>query len=115
MTTKTTTAKVSGHCARCGRALTDPRSVAAGIGPKCAKRIAAQAKVIVATHKPAQVAKAVELIGDGAIVRTGAHTFTVVNSNGVDRYTTTPVLCDCPAGTHGRTCYHRVAAQLIAA
>jgi hypothetical protein len=27
-----------GHCARCGRALTVPESVARGLGPECAKR-----------------------------------------------------------------------------
>jgi hypothetical protein len=109
MTTKTS------HCARCGRALRDPKSVAAGVGPKCAKRIAAAAVTTLAHHKPAQVDKAVELIGDGAIVRLSAGTFSVVSSSGTDRYTTTPVSCTCTAGFYGRTCYHRVAAQLIAA
>lgn len=110
----TTTTKTS-HCARCGRILRDPKSVAAGVGPKCAKRIAAAAVVVVSHHKPEQVSKAIELIGDGAIVRQSIGTFTVVSSSGVDRYVTTSVTCTCPAGTYGRTCYHRVAAELIAA
>jgi hypothetical protein len=109
MTTKTS------HCARCGRALRSAKSIAAGVGPKCTKRIATAAAVTVAHHAPAQVAKAIELIGDGAIVRVSPATFAVVSSNGVDRYTTTSIDCTCPAGTYGRTCYHRVAAELIAA
>jgi hypothetical protein len=109
MTTKTT------KCKRCGRTLTDPKSVAAKLGPVCAKKRAA-ASVVIAKHQPAQVDKAIELIGDAGIlpvatVRTGV--FSVVSSNGVDRYTTTLTQCTCPAGTHGRTCYHRVAAELM--
>jgi len=109
MTTKTS------HCARCGRTLRDPKSVAAAVGPRCAKRIAAAAVTTLAHHAPVQVEKAIELIGDSGIVRTSAGTFSVVSSSGTDSYVTTSVSCTCTAGIYGRTCYHRVAAELIAA
>lgn len=112
--TKTTTPAQTVRCV-CGRKLTAARSIARGVGPVCAKKIAAKAEITMAKHKPEQVSKAVELIGDGAIVRISAGTFAVVSSNGVDRYTATSITCTCPAGTYGRTCYHRVAAELIAA
>lgn len=107
-------------CKRCGRTLTDPKSVAAKLGPVCAKKSAAaqRASVVIAKHQPAQVDKAIELIGDAGILPTAtvrAGVFSVVSSNGVDRYTTTPTTCTCPAGTFGRTCYHLVAAELMIA
>lgn len=110
----TTTAKTS-QCKRCGRTLTDPKSVAAGVGPRCAKRIAAVAVVVMAQHSQTSVAKAVELIGDAGIVHTGRGLFLAVSSDGTTRYETTTTSCACTAGTFGRTCYHQVAAKLIAA
>jgi hypothetical protein len=107
------TAKHS-HCARCG-ILRSAKSVAAGVCPKCAKLIAAAALVTVAHHKQEQVSKAIELIADGGIVRVSSSTFASVSSSGTEVYTTTPASCSCKAGTFGRTCYHRVAAELIAA
>jgi hypothetical protein len=116
MTTKT--GIHTAQCKRCGRTLTDPKSVAAKLGPVCTKKRAAEqrAAAVIAKHQPAQVDKAIELIGDAGILPTSsvrAGVFTVVSSNGVDRYTTTPTRCTCPAGTHGRTCYHLVAAELM--
>lgn len=113
MSTKTT-AKTA-QCKRCGRTLRDPKSVAAGVGPTCAKRIAANAVIVLATAKPAAVDKAIELIGDAGIVHTGHGTFLTVSSDGTTRYETTTTTCVCTAGTYGRTCYHQIAARLIAA
>lgn len=109
MTTKTS------QCKRCGRTLTDPKSVAAGIGPRCAKRIADAAVIVMAQHSETSVAKAVELIGDAGIVHVGRGLFVTVSSDGITRYETTAASCACKAGTFGRTCYHQVAAKLIAA
>lgn len=109
MTTKTS------HCARCGRALRDPKSIAAGVGPRCAKRIAEAAIVVMATNTATSVGKAIELIGDAGIVRVGAGEFITVSSRGDVRYETTPASCTCTAGVYGRVCYHQVAAKLIAA
>lgn len=109
MTTKTS------HCARCGRTLRDPKSIAAGVGPKCAKRIAAAAPVVLADVSDAQADKAVELIGDAGIQRVSPASFLVVSTDGAVRYETTTASCSCKAGQFGRMCYHRVAARLIAA
>ena len=103
------------HCARCGRTLRDPRSVAAGVGPTCRRRIAAAAAAVITRIPARQIDKALTLIADAGIQRTSKATFTTVSSNGIDRYTTTPASCTCPAGLHHRDCYHRIAATLIAA
>lgn len=106
------------HCLRCGRKLTSAASMATGYGPTCKAKVraAAQAQVI-AAHKPTTIAKAKELIEQGAIVPLrGRRIFTVVASNGNDTYKTAPQACTCPAGLKGRfVCYHRVAAQIVAA
>lgn len=109
--TQTTTAQ----CTRCGRTLTSAKSIAAGVGPVCARRIRAAAVVVIATTPAAQVDKAIELIGDAGIVRVAAGQFLAVASDGIVRYETTTHQCSCRAGQFGRTCYHRIAAQLIAA
>jgi hypothetical protein len=115
MTTKTTTQ--TAKCKRCGRTLTDPKSVAAKLGPVCAKKRAAEerASVVIAKHQPAQVDKAIELIGDVAILPVDRGLFVVVSSTGDIRYETTPERCSCKAGQFGRLCYHRVAAELMVA
>ncbi len=110
-TTKATTAR----CTRCGRELRDLRSVARGVGPTCAKRIKARAEAVIIEHSASAVDKAIELIGDSGIVRVGRATFLSVSSDGATRYETTTASCACKAGQFGRMCYHRVAAQLIAA
>jgi ferredoxin len=102
-------------CGRCGRTLTSAESVLRGYGPGCARRIREAATV--ADAKPEAIAKAQELIEQGAIVPLrGRRVFTVVASNGVDRYLTAAQGCNCPAGLRGvHTCYHRVAVALLAA
>lgn len=104
------------HCLRCGRALRATKSTTTGYGPTCTRKVKAATKAhIIATHKPAAVAKAEELIEQGGIVALrGRHVFTVVASNGIDTYKTAPQGCTCPAGIKGRyVCYHRVAAQIL--
>lgn len=113
MSTKTT-AKTA-QCKRCGRTLRDPKSVAAGVGPTCAKRIAANAVVLLANVRPAVADKAIELIGDAGIVHTGHGVFLTVSSDGTTCYETTTTTCACAAGMYDRTCYHQIAARLIAA
>lgn len=112
MTTRTTA-----KCERCGRTLTDPKSVAAKLGRVCAKRRAAEQRAaeVIAKHQPAQVDKAIELIGDTGIMATQPGVFLVVSSAGDVRYETTTARCSCKAGQFGRLCYHRVAAELMLA
>lgn len=116
MTTKTTTQQTA-KCKRCGRTLTDPKSVAAKLGPVCAKKRAAEqrAAAVIASHKPATVDKAIEVIGDAGVLPVDAGLFLVTASDGLRQYETTASSCTCTAGVYGRTCYHRVAVELVLA
>lgn len=114
----TTEAPKTCKCLRCGRTLRSVASVAAGYGPTCGRKIRTAAKA--SAHKTAQVAKALELIEVGGIVPLKAkrnRVYYVVASNGVDRYLTARQACNCPGGLRGKgtACYHRVAAELVAA
>ncbi|PRY35356.1 DUF6011 domain-containing protein [Umezawaea tangerina] len=113
----TTTATIT-RCIDCGRVLRATKSIAAGRGPGCQAKIrkAIKAKAV-AEFKPAQVAKATELIADGGIVAIrGRRVFRVVSTNGASTYLTAPQACNCAAGLRGQhTCYHRIAATILAA
>lgn len=113
MTTTIKTAK----CLRCGRTLRSARSIAAGYGPTCSARIRTAKAEVVAEFKPAAVAKAEELIELGGIVPLrGRRVFRVVSATGTGQYLTAPQACNCAAGLKGKhTCYHRVAAAILAA
>lgn len=112
MNSQTTT-----KCGKCHRVLRSAKSIELGYGPTCHAKVRAAAKI--SGHKPGQVAKALELIADGGIValrKRKTPVFTVVSSNGGDRYLTAAQACTCAAGLKGRsTCYHRIAAELLAA
>lgn len=95
-------------CRKCHRTLTDPKSVARGYGRRCAAKVAAAAAAAVATFKPAQVVKALELIASGEIRPSGLDSFYRVRDYRVDS-----TLCTCKAGQHGRTCYHLIAARVL--
>lgn len=104
------------HCLRCGRALTSPRSTAAGYGPTCAAKLRAAARVAdLADYKPAQLASARELIEDGAIIRIRPTVFRAVSSDGTETYLAHPTNCTCPGGIKGRRCYHTAAARMLLA
>ena len=104
------------NCLRCGRVLRSTKSVAAGYGPTCARHIRKATTTQASAHKPAAIAKAVELIEQGGILPLrGRRVFTVISSDGTATYKTAPAACTCPAGIRGRhICYHRVAAQILA-
>lgn len=105
------------HCARCGRILHSPNSVALGYGPTCFRKIRAAAEVVdLSAYKREQVKKAAELLAHGGVIRAG-HLYLVASSDGSARYQTSPTsgTCTCKAGQHGRRCYHLAAATVLAA
>jgi hypothetical protein len=104
-------------CSNCGRKLTAARSIAAGKGRTCTRKLrdAARAKAT-AGVKPELVAKAVELIADNGLVQIRPTVFKSMSSDGTRAYLTAPQGCTCPAGVRGKyLCYHRVAAAIALA
>lgn len=97
-------------CKRCGRKLTSAKSKALGFGPTCAKIDAFERSL--REFKPFQIAKAIELVREGAIQpslkRSGF--YTVVSEDGDRTYLSHACGCTCPAGVKDRACYHRAAA-----
>lgn len=105
-------------CRRCRRPLRNQKSRDLGYGPACLRKVKAAVATLgggVALRLP----KALDLITDGAIVPIKVGTkntvYRAVSSNGKDRYLVAPSSCNCPAGRAERTCYHRVAATILAA
>lgn len=105
------------NCRKCHGLLTNPRSVAAGIGPVCARKERQEAAARTAGFKPAAIEKARQLIADRAIVPVrGRHIFRAVSSDGTRTYLTAKEACTCAAGLKGKhVCFHRVAVTLLAA
>ncbi|HJT02044.1 MAG TPA: DUF6011 domain-containing protein [Pseudonocardiaceae bacterium] len=104
-------------CKRCGRKLTSQRSVARGYGRTCAAKVA-RIEAVIATYQPMQIDKALEAIEQTAIVpASDPARFVAVSSDGERNYIVDSALrmCSCPAGQHGRMCYHLAAADLLAA
>lgn len=113
MTTKTAPANTT-RCTRCGRLLTAATSVAARMGRTCKAKVAAAAKAAAMTEvQAAKVAEAIEL---GAVAHRVRNLFQVVGSRG-DLYDVDLAAgsCTCPAGQHGRACYHIRSAAVLAA
>ena len=104
----------------CGRVLRSAKSVAAGYGPVCLRKIreAAIAEAR-ADFSADQQAKADELIRDGGLVPVGATVrngslYRAVSSKGDESYLCTAAGCSCKAGVRGRRCYHLLAARVLA-
>jgi len=111
---ETTTTQEPVRCTGCRRILRSAASIARGTGRTCARNARKAAAVL--GFKPAAIEKAKELIEQGGIIALRARrVFQVVASNGVDTYLTAKQACSCPAGIKSRTCYHVVAAHLLAA
>ena len=111
MTATQTTAK----CTRCGRGLRAAKAIADGMGRTCKAKVAAAAKAAT-EYKPVQVAKAVETIELGAIVRAARpRLYLAVSSNGSTNYVVNTIdqSCTCKAGERGIRCYHLAAAQIL--
>lgn len=107
----TATTNPTVKCIRCGRTLRSAASVARGMGPACASKVA---KATV-DAKSTTLDKARELIELAALVPVkGRHVFRVVSSNADQTYLTAARNCTCPAGLKGRACYHMAAVRLLA-
>jgi hypothetical protein len=103
-------------CLRCGRTLTATSSITAGYGRICRARIRAAALAeALRDFTAAQIDKARELIADGALVPMRAGVWQASSSDGSSRYLVAWQTCSCPAGIHGRRCYHVAAARMVAA
>jgi len=112
-----TTCKTETRCLRpgCGRILRAASSVKAGYGPVCRAKIrATAARVALMNYTAAQIDKAAELISDGGLIPVRAGLFRAASSRGDCTYLTdADGRCDCPAGQHGRRCYHTAAAVMV--
>lgn len=114
-----TATQTTARCLRCSRVLRSVKAVADGMGRTCKAKVAAAAQTIEA--KPAQVAKAQELIADGGIIAIrGRRAFRTVSTDGTRTYLTAPQTCTCAAGLKSeradqRVCFHRIAASILAA
>jgi hypothetical protein len=106
-----TTTEHTTRCQRCHRPLRTPISVAAGIGPRCARLAAAET-----AYTPAQVADAVELADDGGIIPLRGHgtrrVYLTVGHHGDVYRTAITGQCSCRAGVAGKRCFHAAAVQI---
>lgn len=108
-------------CSRCHRTLTDPRSIANGIGPVCARKARNAATVIdLGAFRDAKAtnSKATELIEQGGIV-TGPDrgTYLAPSSDGTGFYLIDTVAgtCTCKGHMYAGHCFHAVAAAILQA
>lgn len=117
MTTASITEQREARCLRpgCGRKLTSAKSLAAGYGPVCLRKIREAALTEArADFSTDQQARADELIRDGGIVPTNREgVFRSVSSKGDEFYLTHSQVCTCKAGLRGNRCYHLLAARVL--
>lgn len=100
----------------CGRKLYSARSIAAGYGPVCARKIREAAKAEARKDfTDEQQEKAAQLIADKAIILTArASTYRVVSLDGSETHLVTAHGCNCKCGLRGkRPCYHILAARVM--
>lgn len=107
-------------CRKCFRAITSARSIRealsnGGYGRGCARKVAENAKAAAMTEPVQRVDAATEAIEDGAVVHQTRDLWLVVSSKGDEVYTVDVATggCTCPAGEHGRRCWHVVAVGLL--
>lgn len=104
------------RCKGCDRPLTAASSRRIGRGRACQAKFVARVAAAAKVEQPARLAKAVELIEDGGLVRVG-HLVLAMSSRGDQSYevsTDGNGACTCLAAQHGRACYHVLAARLAA-
>lgn len=107
------------NCKKCGRVLRTARSIAAGYGPTCARkiRIATERVTAAATFKSYQLDRATELIELGGVLQIRFGEYAAVSSKGDATYAANALIrtCTCPAGERGVACYHLAAALILIA
>ena len=103
------------NCLRCGRTLRSAKSAALGYGPTCQRKVREAAKAqILAQYMPHQIAKAEELIEQGALIPLRAGISLAPSADGARTYKTHRAACSCPAGIKGiHPCKHRIAAHIL--
>jgi hypothetical protein len=103
-------------CLRCHRPLHAASSVKAHYGPVCRARIRAAALAeALRDFTTAQVEKAREMLADGGLVPMRSGIWQATSSDGASTYLVAWQTCNCPAGLHGRRCYHVAAARMASA
>lgn len=118
-TTQQAETKTASKCIRCGRKLTDPASIAAGMGRICRSHTHKAAAVIdLSAFRDAKAAKdkAAELVEQAGIIPASRpHLFLAVSSDGTNTYLvdTLEGSCTCKGFAHQGRCFHSVAAALI--
>ncbi len=103
------------HCHRCGRTIRSALAIARHYGAGCwaiVRKAARRLGDLLAAFTARQVASAVELIEDAAIVPGHDGLFYAVSSDGEDVYEVTAEACSCPAS---KECYHRAAVAILTA
>jgi hypothetical protein len=103
------------RCTRCGRRLSDPKSIARKTGRTCEAKLQAAFALIGETFSARQIEAAIELIADGGVVVGPRGACLAVSSRGDEVYAVNPAAgtCTCKAGQHGRLCYHIAAALAL--
>lgn len=68
---------------------------------------------LIGAFKPHQIDSAEELIELGGVVYADDYSFTVLSTDGLERYTASLFSCNCPAGERGEECYHQAAVVIL--
>lgn len=98
-------------CIRCGRKLTNKTSMRRGYGRKCRNHLNRAARQVALTFSETQVRKAANLLRSECVTWDGTESvYRVISGESI--YWTSPERCTCPAGEHGRRCYHRCAVRI---
>lgn len=117
MSNATATSATEHRCLRpgCGRVLKSAKSIAAGYGPTCRRKIREAALTEArADFSADQQAKADELIRDGGLVPTNREgVYRAVSSDGTTNYLVHAAVCTCKAGLRGKRCYHLLAVRVL--
>lgn len=108
-------------CKGCGRDITSVRSIReasrnGGYGRGCARKVAEAAQAAAQSEPATRVDAATEAIEDGAVIHQTQDLWLVVSTAGTEVYVADLGTggCTCPAGQHGRRCWHLLAAELLA-